>query len=137
MLWILKKLTMIEPTAEEILNENLKYGNKTSVQDWVDVNKWVFKKHVIKAMEQYARQVSKEVEKEIAEDNPYSYWPQCDVKKCDGVSCNGGTCWRKTGYWSVCSKHSQQHREGKQQPQMKQSAIDREKSRDKNGCLQK
>jgi hypothetical protein len=64
-----------------------------------------------------------------------SYWPECDVEGCENESCNGGTCWKETGYWSVCSKHSQMHREGKPQPKMKQSAIDRENSRDENGYL--
>lgn len=63
--------------------------------------------------------------------DPYWYWPQCDVEGCEGVSCNGGGCWRETGYWSVCSKHSNEFREGKPQPQMKQSAIDKEATRDK------
>jgi hypothetical protein len=69
------------------------------------------------------------------ENNPYWYWPQCDVDECKGVSCNGGGCWRETGYWSVCTKHSTEFREGKPQPKMKQSAIDRESRRDKYGYL--
>lgn len=65
------------------------------------------------------------------ENDPYWYWPQCDVDECDGVSCNGGGCWRETGYWSVCSEHSDAFRKGKPQPKMKQSSIEREALRDK------
>ncbi len=71
----------------------------------------------------------------MSKEDPYWYWPQCDVKGCEGVSCNGGGCWRDTGYWTVCSEHSQMHRENKSQPQMKLSAIKREKARDKDGYL--
>ncbi len=67
--------------------------------------------------------------------DPYSYYPQCNVDGCDGVSCNGGGCWRETGYWSVCPEHSQMYRDGETQPKMKQSAIDKENSRDENGYL--
>lgn len=69
------------------------------------------------------------------ENDPYWYWPQCDVEDCVGVSCSGGIAWNNTGYWSVCPKHSQDYRDGKPQPQMKQSAINREASRDKDGRL--
>lgn len=65
------------------------------------------------------------------EYNPYWYWPQCDVEGCEGVSCNGGGCWRETGYWQVCPEHSKMFREGKPQPKMKQSSIDKEATRDK------
>lgn len=64
------------------------------------------------------------------ENDPYWCWPRCDVEGCEGVSCNGGGCWRETGYWSVCDKHSDMWRKGGQQPKMKQSAIDREATRD-------
>lgn len=63
--------------------------------------------------------------------DPYSYYPQCDVEGCESVSCRGGGVWEETGYWSVCPEHSQEYREGKPQPKMKQSAIEREASRDK------
>lgn len=60
----------------------------------------------------------------------------CDVEGCEGETENGGGCWRETGYWTVCSDHSKMHRDGNPQPKMKQSAIDREKSRDpKTGCI--
>lgn len=63
--------------------------------------------------------------------DPYWYFPQCDVEGCESVSSDGGGCWRETGYWSVCPEHSRMWREGKPQPQMKQSAIDKEATRDK------
>lgn len=69
------------------------------------------------------------------EYDPYWYWPQCDVEGCEGVSCNGGGCWRDTGYWSVCPIHAQQFRDGKPQPRMKQSAIDKEATRLPDGTL--
>lgn len=82
-------------------------------------------------IEEYHEQFNEE------EDNPYGYFPQCDVEGCKGVSCSGGECWNETGYWCVCPKHSQEFRDGKPQPKMKQSAIDRENSRDENGYLTK
>jgi len=64
------------------------------------------------------------------EDEPYFGW--CDVEGCENEGCSGGMAWDNTGkYWTVCHKHSQQHREGKPQPKMKQSAIERENRRDK------
>jgi len=59
----------------------------------------------------------------------------CDVKGCpEWVEAQGGM-WRETGYWCLCSKHSQMYREGKPQPKMKQRAINREASRGEDGCL--
>ena len=69
------------------------------------------------------------------ENDPYSYFPQCDVAYCKGVSCSGGNAWRETGYWSVCPKHADMHRKGLPQPKMRWSAIKREKSRLPDGCL--
>ena len=98
----------------------------------------------IKSLRQQLEEKEKELERLKAEvkerdereNNPYWYWPQCDVDGCEGVSCNGGGCWRETGYWSVCSKHSDMWRRGAPQPQMKQSAIDKEATRDPiTGCL--
>ncbi len=71
--------------------------------------------------------------KQEEEYEPYCGW--CDVEGCENEGANGGGCWSETGYWIVCSNHSQQHREGKDQPKMKQSAIDRENSRLPNGRL--
>lgn len=70
------------------------------------------------------------------EYEPYFGW--CDVDGCDGEGCSGGAAWEETGYWTVCSKHSNDWRGGKPQPKMKQKAINRENSRDKEtGCLPK
>lgn len=59
----------------------------------------------------------------------------CDVEGCAGWVVAQGGMWRETGYWCLCSKHSQAHRDGKPQPKMKQRAIDREASRGSDGCL--
>lgn len=67
---------------------------------------------------------------------PEPYFGWCDVKGCKQEGCCGGTCWRETGYWVCCYKHSQLHRVGGKQPEMKRQAILREKKRDKKtGCL--
>ena len=60
---------------------------------------------------------------------PYFGW--CDVSRCKNEGCSGGVAWRETGYWTVCSEHAASDRNGDPQPKMKQSAIKREKSRDK------
>ena len=49
----------------------------------------------------------------------------CDVQGCNETVTNGGCHWRKSGYWSICSAHSQMARK----PQMKPEAINREKNR--------
>ena len=59
----------------------------------------------------------------------------CDVNGCELESCNSGGCWIETGYWSVCSKHSEQFRSGLPVPHMKSSAFLREASRKDDGCL--
>ena len=57
----------------------------------------------------------------------------CDVEGCAGwVEAQGGM-WKETGYWCLCSRHSADL--GKPQPKMKQRAMDREASRDGDGCL--
>jgi len=75
----------------------------------------------------------KELEALLQEPNqdyePYFGW--CDIDGCKNEGCCGGIGWRKTGYWTLCTDHSRMAREGKKQPKMKQSAIKREKSRDK------
>jgi hypothetical protein len=79
----------------------------------------------------YAQQPQK-VEQE--EEKPTEYIPYfgwCDVDKCKNEGCCGGTGWRKTGYWTLCSNHSRMAREGKKQPKMKQSAVEKESKRDK------
>ena len=60
--------------------------------------------------------------------NPYSYWTQCDVDGCKGVSCNFGNYWGP-GYWCLCPKHSQMAREGKPKPKMSERAEKRESMR--------
>jgi len=60
---------------------------------------------------------------------PYFGW--CDVKGCKNEGSCGGICWKDTAYWTTCSEHSANNRAGAKQPKMKQSAIDREKRRDK------
>ena len=77
---------------------------------------------------------TKPITPELTDEEPYFGW--CDVKGCDNEGANGGNCWNDTGYWTVCSKHASDYRSGKPQPKMKQSAIDRENSRNKiTGCL--
>ena len=72
-----------------------------------------------------------EIEKEYNVGEHYEpFFGWCDVEGCEDEGCCGGTVWRKTGYWTACIKHAQEHRDGKPQPKMKQSAIDRENSRD-------
>ena len=71
----------------------------------------------------------KEQEEEPIEYDPYFGW--CDVDGCENEGCCGGICWSETGYWIVCYFHSQIHSDGEKQPKMKQSAIDRENSRNK------
>jgi hypothetical protein len=67
---------------------------------------------------------------------PYFGW--CDVKDCKNEGCGGGVGWRETGYWVLCSFHADQESKGLPQPEMKQSAIDRENTRDPiTGCLRK
>jgi hypothetical protein len=67
------------------------------------------------------------------EYEPYFGW--CDVEGCENEGANDGGCWRETGYWTVCSKHSSKYRAGEPQPPMKQKAIDREKRRGADGVL--
>lgn len=67
------------------------------------------------------------------EKEPYFGW--CDVEGCESEGVSGGSGWRKTGYWTLCRKHSADSRDGKAQPKMKQSAIDREKRRGEDGVL--
>lgn len=77
----------------------------------------------------------------IASDNvenkkdyvPYFGW--CDVDGCENEGSSGGMAWADTGYWTVCSKHFKMHKEGKEQPKMKQKAIDKEKTRRPDGTL--
>jgi hypothetical protein len=84
------------------------------------------------------RVIARKLVKESDSDSEEEYDPYfggCDVEGCEREVANCGVCWRDTGYWTVCSKHSQEYREGKPQPSMKQWAIDREKRRGKDGVL--
>lgn len=80
--------------------------------------------------------VALKVESEMTEiQSREPYFGYCDIEGCDNEGASGGNCWRDTGYWTVCMKHSQEYREGKPQPKMMQSAIDREKTRGEDGIL--
>ena len=67
------------------------------------------------------------------EDEPYFGW--CDVAGCQCAAGSGGSGWRKSGYWRLCSKHILGYRDGEPQPKMKASAILREALRGADGCL--
>ena len=61
---------------------------------------------------------------------------QCDVEGCADEVSSQGNEWRETGYWCLCLDHSRLTDDSPvNQPQMKESAISREKSRDENGVL--
>ena len=71
--------------------------------------------------------IKEEINKELSE--PYFGW--CDVEGCDEEGCSGGNAWRDSGYWTVCYKHAQDHRDKKPQPKMKRASVEKENSRDK------
>ncbi|HDY68758.1 hypothetical protein LCGC14_1228000 [marine sediment metagenome] len=75
------------------------------------------------------KKLRKENREKQSRDEPYFGW--CNVEGCKNEGCSGGMAWRETGYWTVCSDHSQMHRNGESQPKMNQKAIEKEKSRDK------
>jgi len=87
-----------------------------------------------KLMEEYAEQYCEEKMKEIENELKEPYFGWCDIEGCNKEGCSGGMAWNDTGYWTVCTEHSQDYRAGKPQPKMKQEAIDKEKSR-KTGWL--
>jgi hypothetical protein len=60
---------------------------------------------------------------------------KCDVVDCNATASSQGMYYKESGYWCLCSKHSQQARESTAIPQMKQGAINREKSRKSDGTL--
>ena len=76
-----------------------------------------------------AKQAVEEYESQLPQKEYEPYFGWCDVEGCDNEGCSGGNAWNSTGYWTVCSQHANDARKGKHQPQMKQSAIDRENSR--------
>jgi hypothetical protein len=53
----------------------------------------------------------------------------CDVQGCNMTAVNQGGHWKDSGYWCVCTEHSQMGRDGKLRPRMKREAIEREKNR--------
>jgi hypothetical protein len=71
------------------------------------------------------------VSNSLAADEYEPYFGWCDVDGCENEGCSGGNAWRKTGYWTVCYKHSDEYRNGLEQPKMKQTAVEREIKRDK------
>jgi hypothetical protein len=75
----------------------------------------------------------KELENDKEDNTPYFGW--CDVEGCNNEGSCGGLGWRDTGYWTLCFNHSQDYRDKKPQPKMKDESIKRESSRDENGRL--
>jgi hypothetical protein len=104
----------------EFENEFGHHPTSTNKYRWQGVN-WL--------LEKLAQQQQKPMDEPYEPYVPYFGW--CDVSRCKNEGCCGGTEWRETGYWTLCSKHSQMAREGKDQPKMKQEAVKREKRRDK------
>lgn len=72
-----------------------------------------------------------DVSNSLADEEYEPYFGWCDVDGCENEGCSGGNAWRNTGYWTVCYKNSDDHRKGLEQPKMKQTAIERERKRDK------
>ena len=101
-----------------------------------DNSKYVLMKLINSIARDYADLKVAEALKEQREADSEPCFGWCDVNGCDNEGCSGGNAWKDSGYWTVCSKHSQEYREEKPQPRMKQKAIDRENSRDSNGILQ-
>lgn len=56
----------------------------------------------------------------------------CDVEGCAEFVTNQGVNWADKGYWCLCHNHGFSKEPF---PKMKQRAIDREASRDEDGCL--
>jgi hypothetical protein len=85
-------------------------------------------KNCYKLLMQFAQQEQSE---QVTDKSYEPYFGWCDVDGCKNEGCCGGTGWMKSGYWTLCTNHSRMSREGKKQPKMKQSAIQRESRRDK------
>jgi hypothetical protein len=68
-------------------------------------------------------------------ENDEPYFGLCDVEGCKNEGVNGGGCWRESGYWTVCYKHSADFRKGLPQPKMKEEAIERENKRGSDGII--
>lgn len=109
---------------EDLMNEALKHYEEAAFA----IHHW--NSDIPKAIRAYYEVVPEE------KYEPYFGW--CDVQKCKNEGVCGGMGWRETGYWTLCSKHSAMAREGKKQPKMNQSAINRESKRDRiTGYLNK
>jgi len=81
------------------------------------------------------QEVEKRIKERMHEDKePYMGW--CEVDGCNNEGASGGCYWSSTGYWTICSKHGEDCRNGVPQPKMKVEAVEREKNRDpKTGFL--
>jgi len=97
------------------------------------VDSYVAKKITISKLTERLNEIASVPDEMPETYEPYFGW--CNVEECENEGANGGCCWSETGYWTVCSKHASDYREGLPQPQMKQSAIDREKKRGADGVL--
>ena len=123
----------VEGSAEDFLRDemDLRHEKKSGVNsfdDWCNTDITFGLRTIAEWLKEYAQ--SKQTAMPTDEEyEPYFGW--CDVKGCDNEGCSGGIAWRNTGYWTVCSKHSAMERSGEPQPLMKQTAIGREASRDK------
>ena len=115
----------------------LKQKELISLLDDCNFSTMVSKSEWLKREQLYNELAALESEEDKTEVyEPYFGW--CDVSGCKNEGCNGGGCWRETGYWTVCSKHCASYRAGDPQPKMKRDAIKREKGRDKvTGFLKK
>lgn len=75
------------------------------------------------------------IDNSIRYGNPDEFMGYCEVKGCNEEAVSGGNCWRETGWWAICDKHSKIWRAKEIQPKMNQSAINRESKRGKDGIL--
>jgi hypothetical protein len=121
--------------SKTVCKENEDCDAEYFLRSKLDINEMPKHRLVLEAekiaewMEEYRQQG----QPEKVNDEPYvPYFGWCDVNGCKNEGCCGVTGWSKTGYWTLCRKHSQMARGGKKQPKMKQSAIERESRRDKN-----
>ncbi len=71
----------------------------------------------------------------MKKNNQTWYFPCCDVKGCKKESSSGGIQWSGTGYWNICAEHSKEWLAGNPIPDLKRSALKREKRRGEDGLL--
>jgi len=119
---MIKKLGK-QSTTESVTEKLTRIKEQYVTKKEFDAMAEVIKHHIIRI-----RELEKRI-KQLENDEPYFGW--CNVEGCEKEGCSGGNAWRGTGYWTVCDKHADDFRAGKPQPKMKQSAIDKENSRDK------